>query len=178
MKVINVVVADSSPAVCRLIKSYLESAADIRVIGTARQGQEIIELVETQHPDVITMGLEMPDMNGVDALKIIQQIRSTPAIVISSANTHAAAKTVEALHYGAVDFVFKFTPGKAIEPETLRQEIINKVRIASYLNPSSLAEETSAPHIAPGKLLPEMKPDAPPENSPEKVWYIPQTTMR
>lgn len=178
MKLINVVVADSSPAVCRLIKSYLESAADIRVIGTAQQGQAMLELVEQQHPDVVTLGLEMPDMSGIEALKIMQQIRSTPAIVISSANTHGAVRTVEALHHGAVDFVFKFTPGKAIEPEALRQEIIEKVRIASHLNPASLVEATGTPQVAPGKLLTEITPQPAPvvQAVPEKVIVIGAST--
>ena len=148
MKPINVIVADSSPSVCRLIKSYLESDPDIHVTGMAQRGQQVLELVESQSPDVITMGLEMPDMSGVQTLRIIQEIRPTPTIIISGANTHAAAKTVAALQYGAVDFVFKFMPGTAIEPDALRQEIITKVRIASHLNPSPLIEAGVASHIA------------------------------
>lgn len=153
MKPINVVIADSSPAVCRLIKSYLESVPDICVTGLAHGGQQVIDLVEHQQPDVITMGLEMPDMSGIAALKIIQQIRSTPAIIISGANLHAAAKTVEALQHGAVDFVFKFTPGTAVLPEAMRQEIINKVRIASHLDPTLLTKKPAAQQ-ADGVLLP------------------------
>lgn len=134
MKPISVVVADSSPFVCRLLKSYLESAPDMRVIGSAYQGQQLVEMVAAVRPDVLTLGLEMPDMSGLEALKATQQIRVTPAIVISGANMHAAAMTLEAMNYGAVDFVFKFTPGSAVDPNYLRREIINKVRIASLTN--------------------------------------------
>lgn len=154
MKPIHVVVADSSLSVCRLIKSYLESDPDIRVTGVAQCGQEMIELVQCQQPDVITMGLEMPDMNGVQVLKVMHERCATPIIVISGANTHAAAKTVEALQNGAVDFVFKFTPGTTVDPDAMRQDIISKVRIASYLNTSLLAKEMGPPQIAEGVLLP------------------------
>jgi two-component system, chemotaxis family, protein-glutamate methylesterase/glutaminase len=134
MKQISVVVADSSPFVCRLLKNYLESAPDIRVIGAAHQGRQLVEMVEDARPDVVTLGLEMPDMSGLAALQATQQIRFTPAIIISGANMHAAAMTLEAMNHGAVDFVFKFTPGTTIDPDYLRREIINKVRVASHIN--------------------------------------------
>ncbi len=145
MKQISVVVADSSPFVCRLLKSYLESAPDIRVIGAAYKGQQLVEMVETARPDVVTLGLEMPDMSGLAALKATQQIRFTPAIIISGANMHAAAMTLEAMNHGAVDFICKFTPGAALDPEYLRQEIINKVRVASHINPPVTGVEFQAP---------------------------------
>ncbi|MBS1810004.1 MAG: response regulator [Acidobacteria bacterium] len=154
MKPIHVVVADSSPSVCRLIKSYLESVPDIRVTGLAYGGQQIIDLVERQQPDVVTMGLEMPDMNGITALKIIQQIRVTPTIVISGSNLQAAAMTVEALQHGAVDFVFKFTPGSKAEPDAIRHQIIAKVRVAAHLTP---ATGNLTQQIARGVLLPDQK---------------------
>lgn len=154
MKPINVLVADSSPSVCRLIKSYLESDPNMHVTGVAQRGQQVIELVESQPLDVITMGLEMPDMSGVQTLRIIQEIRPTPTIIISGANTHAAAKTVAALQHGAVDFVFKFTPGLTVEPAVMRQEIITKVRIASHLKAPQLAGNLGQPQIVEGVLLP------------------------
>jgi two-component system chemotaxis response regulator CheB len=157
MKPISVLVADSSPFVCRLLKSYLESAPDIRVAGVAQKGQQLIEMVQAACPDVVTLGLEMPDMNGLDALKATQQIRATPAIVISGANMHAAALTLQAMNYGAVDFVFKFTPGANVAPEKLRQEIINKVRLASHSTPpiAGVAFPTSENNVAPGQLNPQ-----------------------
>lgn len=161
MKPISVVVADSSPFVCRLLKNYLESAPDIRVVGSAHKGQHLIEVVKAEHPDVVTLGLEMPDMSGIDALKATQQVRSTPAIVISGANLQAAAMTLEAMNHGAVDFVFKFTPGTAVDPESLRQEIIEKVRVASHSHPPVAGVE--AP-IAQSDILPSL--DAKPTSSP------------
>ena len=140
MKLISVVVADSSPFVCRLLKSYLESTPDIRVIGAATNGQQIVELVATEQPDVITLNLEMSDSSGLDALIAIQQVRPTPIIIISGANMLAASMSLEALNYGAVDFVLKFTPGQTVDPELLRQDIINKVRIAAQAKLSPLPQ--------------------------------------
>lgn len=144
MKQISVVVADSSPFVCRLLKNYLESVPDIRVCGCAHQGHHLLEMVEAERPDVVTLGLEMPDMSGLAALQATQKIRFTPAIVISGANMHAAAMTLEAMNYGAVDFVFKFMPGTTVDPDYLRREIINKVRIASHINPPVTGFEYNA----------------------------------
>ena len=150
MKQISVVVADSSPFVCRLLKTYLESVPDIRVIGAANKGQQFVEMIASQHPDVATLGLEMPDMTGLDALQSLQRTCPTPAVIISGANMHAAAMTLEALHYGAVDFVCKFTPGTNVAPESLRQEIINKVRLAAGANAAGPTMPADAYDIKPG----------------------------
>ncbi|HEX4947417.1 MAG TPA: chemotaxis protein CheB [Blastocatellia bacterium] len=150
MRQIRVVVADSSPFVCRLLKTYLESVPDICVLGVAQNGQEFLELVERQQPDVVTLGMEMPDMTGLEALKVAQQIRFTPAIVISGANMQAAALTLEALQYGALDFICKYTPGTVLDPNHLRQEIITKIRLAAvaghpHLLPGTCPEEPPSP---------------------------------
>jgi two-component system chemotaxis response regulator CheB len=148
MKQISVVVADSSPFVCRLLQSYLNSADDIRVAGAAQKGRQMIEMVESLHPDVVTVGLEMPDMTGLQILQTIQQSHRTPAIVISGAHLQAASMTLEAMEHGAVDFVCKFTPGTTTTPATLREEIIGKVRMAAASNllalPSTTANEGPA----------------------------------
>ncbi len=175
MKPISVLVADSSPIVCRLLKSHLESAPDIRVLGAAHKGQQLVEMVETARPDVVTLGLEMPDMSGLDALKATQQIRFTPAIVISGANMHAAALTLEAMHHGAVDFVFKFTPGAAVDPAHLRQEIINKVRLAANITPPVAGIALPAPNndIKPGtttKANPRLTGSGATSTSAVDVW--------
>ncbi len=173
MKQISVVVADSSPFVCRLLKNYLESAPDIRVIGSAHQGRQLVEMVEAERPDVVTLGLEMPDMSGLAALQATQQIRFTPAIIISGANMHAAAMTLEAMNHGAVDFVFKFTPGTTVDPDYLRREIINKVRVASHINPP-LTEMTESRAINTSTI--DVGVGAASDLPPEKIIVIGAST--
>lgn len=144
MKQTKVLIADSSPFVCSLLKSYLNSVLDIEVIATATKGQQVVDLVSTLHPDVITLGLELPDMNGLQTLLALQAIRPTPVIIISGANLHSATLTLEALSYGAIDFVFKFVPGSSVSPEQLREEIISKVRLAAECKPAIMTHGSKA----------------------------------
>lgn len=132
MNPIHVLVADSSPFICRLLKTYLESVPDIQVTGTATNGYQAIQMAEQLQPDVITLCLELPDMNGIEVLKAIQNVCPAPVIIISGANLRAASLTLQALNEGAIDYVNKFSPGSAVDPAQIRQEIIYKVRNASH----------------------------------------------
>ncbi len=144
MKQTKVLIADSSPFVCSLLKNYLNSVPDIEVVATATKGQQVVDFVTTLQPDVITLGLELPDMNGLQTLLALQAIRPTPVIIVSGANLHSATLTLEALSYGAIDFVFKFVPGSTVSPEQLREEIISKVRLAANCKPSVLTQGSAA----------------------------------
>ncbi len=182
MKPISIVVADSSPSVCRLLKNYLESAPDLRVVGAAHKGQQLVEMVAAVRPDVVTLGLEMPDMTGLAALKATQQVCATPVIVISGATLYAAAKTLEAMHYGAVDFVCKFTPGSTIDPDYLRREIIDKVRLASqiHLPVTGVVQQQTEPARKTDaklkKLLSELGASPAPKSLPDTITVIGAST--
>ena len=131
--VIRVVVADDSPFVCRLLTAYLESSPDIRVIAKALNGVAAVEHVQALRPDAITLDLDMPGLDGLQALEQIMHDCPIPVIMVSGVSRQAAAVTLKALEMGAVDFILKYTPGADTDPELLRQEIIAKVRAASYI---------------------------------------------
>lgn len=128
---IRVAVVDDSPFVCRLLTSYLESSPDIRVVGAAHNGIRAVRMIEELRPDVVTVDLEMPVMNGLEVLELIMKECPTPVVLISGASRKAANLTGIALEIGAVDFVLKYTPGINTDPEELRSEIVAKVRAAS-----------------------------------------------
>jgi two-component system chemotaxis response regulator CheB len=130
---IRVVVADDSPFVCRLLTSYLQSSPNFQVVGTALNGARAVDLTKTLRPDAVTLDLEMPEMNGLEALEHIMHDCPTPVIMVSGVSRRAAAITLQALELGAVDFILKYTPGVDTNPEVLRQEIIAKVRAASQI---------------------------------------------
>lgn len=130
---IRVVVADDSPFVCRLLTTYLQSSLDFQVVGTALNGLRAVELVKELRPDAVTLDLEMPQMNGLDALENIMHDCPTPIIMVSGVSRRAALITLQALDLGAVDFILKYTPGVDTDPEALRHEIIAKVRAASHI---------------------------------------------
>ncbi len=130
---VRVVVADDSSFVCRLVTSYLQSVPDIRVVGTAPNGAQALKMVKKLRPDVLTLDLEMPEMNGVQTLEAIMYDCPTPVVLVSGVSRRAAEITLRALDMGAVDFILKYTPGVDTDPEALRQEIIAKVRAASRI---------------------------------------------
>jgi two-component system chemotaxis response regulator CheB len=130
---IRVVVADDSPFVCRLLTSYLQSSPDFQVVGTALNGSRAVELVKELRPDTVTLDLEMPEMNGLEALEHIMYDCPTPVVLVSGVSRRAAAITLQALDLGAVDFILKYIPGLDTNPEALRQEIMAKVRAASQI---------------------------------------------
>lgn len=151
---VRVVVVDDSPFICRLMTSHLQSAPDIKVVGTALNGLEALALMNELHPDVITLDLEMPEMNGAQTLEAIMHDCPTPVVLVSGVSRHAAQVTLHALEMGAVDFILKYTPGVDTDPDALRQEIIAKVRAASRIHVirsvrrRSVAEAAFAPVAA------------------------------
>ena len=128
---IRVLIADDSPFICRLLSGYLQSEPGFEVIGMAEDGRSAIVKAKQTRPDAITLDLEMPHMDGLEALATIMRECPTPVIVISGVSGRAATRTLQALDLGAVDFVLKYSPGIEIDPEQLRLEIRAKVKAAS-----------------------------------------------
>jgi two-component system, chemotaxis family, protein-glutamate methylesterase/glutaminase len=152
---IRVLVADDSPFLCRLMTQYLESDPEIRVIKTAVNGKDAADFVMTLKPDVATLDLNMPVLNGIDALRRIMTECPTPVVLISGVSKQAARMIEKGLSSGAVDFIFKYSPETAISPALLRKEIIAKVRAAARVKvirsiPSirmRISEQQAAAHL-------------------------------
>jgi two-component system chemotaxis response regulator CheB len=129
----RVLIADDSPFVCRLLTSYLHSAPEFEVVGTAYDGRQALEKVKALRPDALTLDLEMPEMDGLEALAHIMRECPTPVVAVSGVSGRAATRTLQALDLGAVDFVLKYAPGTNIRPEELCREILAKVSAASRI---------------------------------------------
>ena len=104
---IKVLVVDDSNFFRKLIKKCLESDPDIKVIGEAVDGKDAIEKTISLKPDVITMDIEMPGLNGIEAVRQITLTQPTPILMFSSQSKQGAAATIEALTAGAADFLTK-----------------------------------------------------------------------
>jgi len=126
----RVLVVDDSALMRKLIPKILERANSIEVVGTAMDGQIALKKIEELAPNVITLDLEMPGLNGIDTLKQIMRRWQLPVIVVSSHSTAGAAITLKALALGAVDFVAKPQDVSARMPE-IADQLIAKIMAAS-----------------------------------------------
>ncbi|WP_237262436.1 protein-glutamate methylesterase/protein-glutamine glutaminase [Sporosarcina ureae] len=115
----------------KLISDMLNKHPMMEVIGIARNGKDAVEKVRDLQPDVITMDIEMPIMNGLEALKFIMNQMPTPVVILSSTTKHNTENAVLAIEYGAVDVIAK--PGGAISLNLheIEKEIVEKVFAAS-----------------------------------------------
>lgn len=132
MKKIRVLVIDDSAYNRRTISKILEGLPEIDVIGYATDGEEGIRKVMDLKPDLITLDLEMPKMDGFTLLRIIMSHRPTPVIVISSRG--GSEGVFKALELGAVDFVVKPTTAISTELQKIREDLLEKVRSVFTLN--------------------------------------------
>ena len=126
----RVLVVDDSALMRKLIPQMLAADESIEVVGTAMDGNFCLKKIEELKPNVITLDLEMPGMNGIDTLKEIMRRQPVPVIVFSSHSTEGASVTMKALGLGAFDFVTKPKDATAHMAETAR-ELIAKVKAAA-----------------------------------------------
>jgi len=130
-KKIRVVIADDSALMRKKIREILDSDPDIEVISAARNGQEALKAVYSLKPDVVTLDVEMPVLNGIETLGYIMSEIPTPCVMISAFTKEGAQETIHALEFGAIDFISK--PGGVISVDigNIGQEIIRKVKMAA-----------------------------------------------
>jgi len=132
----KVLVVDDSAYNRRAIAEILEGIPEAEIVGKAADGQEALQIALVERPDVITLDLEMPRMDGFAFLRLLMSAQPTPVIVISA---YAEKENVfRALELGALDFVAK--PTHKISPEIydIREEVLRKVRLAADVGPHSL----------------------------------------
>lgn len=129
---INVLVVDDSVLMRRVIARALEAEQDIKVVGNASNGKDALSLVSKLRPDVVTMDVEMPVMDGLEAVSRLMQENPVPVVMLSAHTTGGARATMEALSAGAVDFVAK--PSKAGETEAMLAELVTKLRVAARVS--------------------------------------------
>lgn len=128
---IRLLIVDDSAFMRKAIENMVSKAHDIQVVGFARNGKEAIELTEQLKPDVITLDVEMPEMDGLEALKIIMERFPTTVIMVSSLTSEGAEATLKALELGAVDFLTKDKSFASFGIMKLEDQLIEKIRYFS-----------------------------------------------
>lgn len=153
MEPIRVLIVDDSAFMRKMLTNILESDPRVQVVGTARNGQEGIKKLKQLHPDVVTMDVNMPIMDGISALKEIMETNPLPVIMLASESGTCTKNTIQAFEYGAVDFIMKPSGEISLDIETKKEEIITKVIAAkeATLTPGTLSEKRASPSIEHGR---------------------------
>jgi two-component system chemotaxis response regulator CheB len=131
MAAIRVLIVDDSALVRALLTEIVRAQPDMEIVGAARDPYAARALIRETNPDVITLDVEMPRMNGLEFLARLMQLRPTPVLMISSLTERGAEVTMRALELGAVDFVAKPRLGIAGGLEQAADEIVAKIRVAA-----------------------------------------------
>ncbi len=135
-------VVDDSALMRQLLSDLIESGPGFVVAGTARDGRDGVEKVKALRPDVVTLDIEMPVMDGLAALEEIMDKHPTPVVMLSSRTQHGAAETVRTLELGAVDFVCKPSGAISTDIGKVKDMLLMKLRMAAAAKLLPAARET------------------------------------
>ncbi len=163
MRKIRVLVVDDSPVIRRLICEALKGEPSIQVVGTASNGKEALERVRVLKPEVITLDIEMPVMDGLTALKELRRIYPQARVIMFSSLTEKGAKaTIKALSLGAFDFVTKPSSRSLTDSlKRIKEELVPKIKSAAPLPTPSRPvprRPVTAPHAPVSQRRPIGRP--------------------
>jgi len=130
----RILVVDDSALMRKVISEIISAEPDLEVIDKAKDGKEALEKILTLKPDVVTMDVNIPLMDGIEVLKEVMLKQPTRVIMLSAYTQPGAAATMKALELGAVDFIAKPSGEVSLDLHKLKGEIISKVRLASRID--------------------------------------------
>ena len=143
---VRVLVVDDSALMRKLIPIILERDPDIEVVGTAMDGAFALRKIGELRPDVVTLDLEMPRMDGIETLRMIMRSAPLPVIVFSTHSKEGAYSTFKALALGAIDFVAKPTDAAAGNLNPVAYQLIEKIKVAKRAGgPKTLPKPAAEP---------------------------------
>ncbi|GAB6098128.1 chemotaxis response regulator protein-glutamate methylesterase [Halanaerocella petrolearia] len=128
---IEVLVVDDSAFMRKVVSELLEEDRQIKVIDKARNGVDALRKVEKYNPDVITLDVEMPKMNGLEFLQRLMTKKSIPVLMLSSVTTKGSEITIKALELGAFDFIPKPSGSISLDIDKVKEDLIKKVKLAA-----------------------------------------------
>ncbi|RED66047.1 protein-glutamate methylesterase/protein-glutamine glutaminase [Cohnella lupini] len=130
MSEFKVLIVDDSPFMRKVFSDVIDADAAFKVLATASNGKEGVDLALELKPDIITMDLEMPQMNGLEALQRIMNIQPTPVIMLSAVTDNGTRDTIKALQYGAIDFIRKPDGAVKLDIRQVGEQLLEKLHIA------------------------------------------------
>ena len=130
-KKIRVLVVDDSAFMCKVLQEIINSDPQLEVVGQGRDGRDGVALADSLRPDVITMDINMPHVDGLQATELIMSQHPRPIVIVSSESREGAASTLKALELGAIDFVPKPSNGIDLDMKSVRDELTRKLKLAA-----------------------------------------------
>jgi two-component system chemotaxis response regulator CheB len=152
----RVLIVDDSAFMRKVLEEIIRTDSRLEVVGQAKDGREAITMAQSLQPDVMTMDLNMPRMDGLQATQHIMTQNPRPILIVSSESRQGAASTLRALELGAIDFVTKPSSGIDLDMKNVSEELLSKLRMAAKVR----VVRTAVRHDVPATLEP--KPPAPP----------------
>jgi two-component system chemotaxis response regulator CheB len=152
----RVLIIDDSALVRSILTEIVNREPDLEAVGAAPDPLVAREMIRALNPDVLTLDIEMPRMDGLDFLERLMRLRPTPVVMVSTQTERGAEATFKALELGAVDFVSKPRLGIAAGLQELAHDICEKIRVASRVRPYRHVRSAAQPSgdAAPAKAEP------------------------
>jgi two-component system, chemotaxis family, protein-glutamate methylesterase/glutaminase len=178
-KKFRVLIVDDSAFMRKVLEGILNSDENLQVVGQARDGREAVTLAESLKPDVITMDINMPHVDGLQATAQIMTTNPRPIVIVSSESREGASSTLKALELGAIEFVAKPSSGIDLDMQSVREDLLRKVRMSAKVRvvrtasrlastlqaiPIASSASSTAAHPAPPASAPRFAPR--PQSSP------------
>jgi len=169
--VIKVVVVDDSAFMRKALSTMLSKDPEIEVVATARDGEEGLEMIRRHEPDVVTMDIEMPHMDGLTALRHIMMEMPRPVLMVSSLTVEGAEATLKAMELGAVDFIPKQLSKVSLDIVKIEDDLRAKVKLIAHRRMGHLGRALAAARgrqaaAAPAAAERPVKPAVRPSGTP------------
>jgi len=131
---VRALVVDDSFLMQHIIADLLQTDPEVTVVGTARDGEEALAKIASLHPDVVTLDVEMPRMDGLTAVRKIMETNPVPVVMVSALTQKEAELTLKALEFGAVDYVPKPSGQISLNIGSVKEELLLKIKTAASAN--------------------------------------------
>jgi two-component system chemotaxis response regulator CheB len=143
-KKFKVLIVDDSAFMCKVLEQIFNADSQLTVVGHAKNGREAVSLAESLKPDVITMDINMPHVDGLQATAEIMTTNPRPIVIVSSESREGAASTLRALELGAIEFVAKPSSGIDLDMHSIQEDLLRKVRTAAKVRVVRTASRLAA----------------------------------
>src|SRR3989441_10304387 len=130
-KKFRVLIVDDSAFMRKVLETIFNADEQLQVVGNAKDGREAVSMAASLKPDVITMDINMPRVDGLQATAEIMTTNPRPIVIVSSDSKEGAASTLRALELGAIEFVGKPSGAIDLDMQSVKEELLRKVRMAA-----------------------------------------------